>query len=179
MMRFSQSCSTLSFSSEPWKQHWLRIMLALLFITQQFTPWEERFWDQGKSRYNPVWTWHSVPKPGIKMDQLEPPHSNQTPGLITWAYGLCALLTDSLRLWWDGSRDIAKFRAGSDNVQIVLGTGKLASSRHMQWIHLLHFPFIRVKRLHLLRFLIICSTFKWDAKDLVLCTRFTSNESNS
>lgn len=73
MMRFSQSCPTLSFSSEPWKQHWLRITLPLLFITQQFTLWEELFWDQGKSGYNPVWTWCTVPEPGITMHPLVVP----------------------------------------------------------------------------------------------------------
>ena len=159
MMRFSQSCSTLSFSSEPWKQHWLRIMQALLFITQQFTPWEELFWDQGKSRCNPVSTWSSVPKPRIKMDQLEPPHSNQTPGLIMWAYGLCALLTHSLRLWRGGRRDVAKFRVGSDHMQLVLGTGKSAAGICIFTTYLMIITFAFslyniVKRLHLLKFLL-------------------------
>lgn len=127
MMRFSQSCSTLSFSSEPWKQHWLRIMLALLFITQQFTPWEELLWDHGKSICNPVWTWCSVPEPGMRMDRLEPTCSDQTPGLIKWAYGLWAHLTDSLRWWWGERRDVEECRVGSHHLHVYSlhsGTGK-------------------------------------------------------
>lgn len=141
MMRFSQSCSTLSFSSEPWKQHWLRIMLALLFITQQFAPWEELFWDRAKGRCNPVWTWGSFLKPRIKMVQQELPRSNQTPGLIMWAYGLCALLTHSLRLWWGGRRDVAKFRVSSDRMHLVVGTGKSAPGICIFTTYLMILPF--------------------------------------
>lgn len=53
------------------------------------------------------------------MDQLEPPHLNQTPGPIMQAYGLYAHLTDSLKLGWGGRRDVEKFRVGVDHLHKV------------------------------------------------------------